>query len=73
LTKVLRATKVETIKKNTYLKDGLYHIIDNAVEYDPTMTLSDFELFPNSKWEDFEIFWFSKPIKSIQQLGFLVI
>ena len=33
--------------KETNLKDGLYKINDNAAEYDSSMTLGNFDLFPN--------------------------
>lgn len=35
--------------KNTNLKDGLYQIRDNAVEFDPTYTLSSYEEYPNPR------------------------
>jgi hypothetical protein len=40
--------------KNTTLKDGLYIINDNAVEYDSRMTLSSFDSFPNAAEEKSE-------------------
>lgn len=33
--------------KETNLKDGLYKINDNAAEYDSSMTLGNFDMFPN--------------------------
>jgi DNA polymerase III sliding clamp (beta) subunit (PCNA family) len=46
---------------NTNLKDGLYKIVDNAVEYDASMSLSSLDEYPNSMEE-----------KSEEQIKFII-